>query len=72
MAAIETTRTPYGTLDLVARINTTVMSVVGSISNWNDARATRNVLVGLTDRELEDIGLVRGDIDMVANGASRF
>ncbi len=72
MTTIETTRTPYGTLDLVARINATLMSVVGAISNWNDARATRNALVGLSDRELDDIGLVRGDIDMVANGASRF
>jgi uncharacterized protein YjiS (DUF1127 family) len=72
MAAIETTRTPYGTLDLVARINTTIMSVVGAISSWNDVRATRNALVGLSDRELDDIGLVRGDIDIVANGTSRF
>lgn len=72
MTAIETTRTPYGTLDLVARINATLLSVAGSISSWNDARATRNALVGLSDRELDDIGLVRGDIDMVANGTSRF
>jgi uncharacterized protein YjiS (DUF1127 family) len=72
MAAIETTRTPYGTLDLVARINTTLVSVATTVSSWNDARATRNALAGLSDRELDDIGLVRGDIDMVANGSSRF
>ncbi|SEL11821.1 DUF1127 domain-containing protein [Roseovarius nanhaiticus] len=29
---------------------------------WNDARATRKALSALTDRELEDIGLTRGDV----------
>lgn len=72
MAAIETTRTPYGTLDLVARINATLTSVFGTIASWNDARATRKALSGLSDRELDDIGLARGDIDMVANSARRY
>lgn len=72
MAAIETTRTPYGTLDLVARINATITSLTGSISYWNAVRSTRNTLVGLTDRELDDIGLARGDIDRVARGINRF
>ena len=71
MAAIETTRTPYGTLDLVARINATLTSVFATLASWNDARVTRNALAGLSDRELDDIGLVRGDIDLVADGANR-
>jgi uncharacterized protein YjiS (DUF1127 family) len=33
------------------------------VSNWNDARVTRNALGKLSDRELDDIGLCRGDID---------
>ena len=33
---------------------------------WNDARVTRRALSGLSDHELEDIGLVRGDIDTIA------
>lgn len=33
---------------------------------WNDARMTRNALSQLTDRELDDIGLTRADIDRVA------
>ncbi|MEM8633123.1 MAG: DUF1127 domain-containing protein [Pseudomonadota bacterium] len=37
-----------------------------ALTNWNDARITRNALSGLTDRELEDIGLVRGDINDLA------
>ena len=72
MAAIETTRTPYGTLDLVARISAMLTSLAGSISYWNDVRLTRNTLVSLTDRELDDIGLTRGDIDDVASKAGRF
>ena len=72
MAAIETTRTPYGTLDLVARINAMLTSLAGSISYWNDVRLTRNALGALTDRELDDIGLTRGDFDRVANSAGRF
>ncbi|MBV1926185.1 MAG: DUF1127 domain-containing protein [Rhodobacteraceae bacterium] len=72
MAAIETTRTPYGTLDLVARISATLTSLAGSISYWNDIRTTRNTLAGLTDRELDDIGLARGDIASFAKRANHF
>lgn len=38
----------------------------GALIAWNDARATRKSLGALTDRELDDIGLVRGDIDWIA------
>lgn len=40
-------------------------TLVGVVSAWNDARITRNALSKLSDRELEDIGLCRGDIDLV-------
>jgi uncharacterized protein YjiS (DUF1127 family) len=33
------------------------------VGSWNDARVTRNALAKLSDRELDDIGLCRGDID---------
>ncbi|MEL7012731.1 MAG: DUF1127 domain-containing protein [Pseudomonadota bacterium] len=36
---------------------------VGAICAWNDARLTRKALAQLSDRELDDIGLERGDID---------
>jgi uncharacterized protein YjiS (DUF1127 family) len=35
---------------------------------WNDARVTRKALSQLSDRELDDIGLCRGDIDAIASG----
>lgn len=40
-----------------------------ALSAWKDARATRKALSALTDRELEDIGLTRADIDRVAKTA---
>lgn len=36
------------------------------IATWNDARVTRRELNRLTDRELDDIGLTRGDIERIA------
>ena len=41
--------------------------IVEMLISWNDRRATRNALAHLSDRELDDIGLNRGDIDRVAN-----
>lgn len=68
MAALDTTRTTIGSFGLVGRIGAYFASVVNAAVEWNDARVTRNTLSGLTDRELEDIGLCRGDIDVVADG----
>tara|TARA_R110002110_G_scaffold92355_7_gene240821 strand:- start:3191 stop:3367 length:177 start_codon:yes stop_codon:yes gene_type:complete len=50
----------------VSRISSFVASVFGNVVAWNDARVTRNALASLSDRELDDIGLIRGDIDVVA------
>ncbi len=43
-----------------------VSRIVNSFSAWNDARVTRNALAKLSDRELDDIGLTRSDIDFIA------
>lgn len=63
MAAYETTRpAPLGaatTFHLVQGFAT----IVATLRDWNDTRLTRNALAKLSDRELEDIGLCRGDID---------
>ena len=68
MAAYYVTRTTYDSHAFFGRIGTYLASVVGSVAAWNDARVTRNALASLSDRELDDIGLVRGDIDLVAEG----
>ena len=98
MAALDTSRTHFGSLstagligttftsmfgpnnvtdttpanaisvDLSERLGTVFTSVTGSLRAWNDARTTRNALNRLSDLELSDIGLSRGDIDKVALG----
>ncbi|MFK7753485.1 MAG: DUF1127 domain-containing protein [Sedimentitalea sp.] len=72
MAAFDTPRTSYGAHGLTGRISATLAAVTAAFVAWNDARATRNALSGLSDRELEDIGLIRGDIDLVAHGKDLF
>ncbi len=37
-------------------------AILGRIISWNDRRVTLKMLHRLTDRELYDIGLERGDI----------
>ncbi len=43
-----------------------VSSIVATVAAWNDARITRKALSKLSDRELDDIGLSRSDIDSIA------
>jgi len=50
---------------------TWVSSTIASIIVWNDQRVTRNSLSSLSDRQLEDIGLNRGDIDEIAQSVAR-
>ncbi|MCL7463722.1 MULTISPECIES: DUF1127 domain-containing protein [Paracoccaceae] len=45
-----------------------VTKLVAAILAWNDARVTRAALMKLSDRELDDIGISRGDIARVARG----
>jgi uncharacterized protein YjiS (DUF1127 family) len=42
-----------------------------SLQDWNDARITRKALSRLSARELDDIGLCRGDIDAIVNRTTR-
>lgn len=65
MAAYETSRTaPLGAISIFRLVQS--FSDVGStVRGWNDARITRKALGKLTDRELDDIGLCRGDIEMI-------
>lgn len=61
MAAIDTNRALGGTNSF--GMGSKILAV---LSAWNDARVTKNALNRLTDRELDDIGLCRGDIDTIA------
>ena len=65
MAAVETTRpAPLGAITTYRAI-TTVTNAFATLAAWNDARVTRKALNKLSDRELDDIGLCRGDIEFI-------
>ncbi|MDW4499515.1 DUF1127 domain-containing protein [Sulfitobacter sp. D35] len=66
MATFDTNTTNYATASAANRAARYVGDIIASVIAWNDARVTRNVLSALSDRELDDIGLTRGDIDSVA------
>lgn len=67
MAAYQTTRTaPLGAITTYRAIHL-VSSAFASVVAWNDARVTRNALGKLSDRELDDIGLCRGDIQAIGS-----
>lgn len=40
---------------------------LAAIAAWNDKRVTRRELSKLSDRELDDIGLCRADIDTIVD-----
>ena len=65
MAAIETSRpAPFGAIATYRALNS-LSNVLAALGAWNDARVTRKALSKLSDRELDDIGLCRGDIEML-------
>lgn len=70
MTVFDTTRTVSG-VSFGARVTLAISSFIGGLSAWNDARITRKSLSRLSARELDDIGLCRGDIDTIANRGRR-
>lgn len=66
MAAFDINR-PYAVSGSAARLGTIFVAAYSALAAWNDSRLTSKSLNSLTDRELDDIGLHRGDIDSVAN-----
>ncbi|CUH87572.1 hypothetical protein PH5382_01501 [Phaeobacter sp. CECT 5382] len=72
MAAFDTTRTTYGSTGPFGRIGTHFVSAAAAVIAWNDTRVSKNTLGSLSDRELADIGMCRGDIERVATGKTIF
>lgn len=50
----------------VNRFFGSIFAVAGDIRAWSDARRTHKALSRLSLRELDDIGLVPGDIDRIS------
>lgn len=72
MAAFDTSRTVSDSSILFGRVGTAICAVIAAVASWNDARVTRNALSALSDRELEDIGLSRGEIEQIAHQKAIF
>jgi uncharacterized protein YjiS (DUF1127 family) len=66
MAAFDTTRPMAFGTSFGSRLSKFVMNTFAAVAAWNDTRVTRSSLSKLTDRELDDIGLCRGDIEGLA------
>ncbi|MEL7115037.1 MAG: DUF1127 domain-containing protein [Pseudomonadota bacterium] len=63
MAHYVASRPVVATPGIGARLQKLFAGFVGFIADWNEARITRNELAKLSDHQLEDLGLTRGDID---------
>lgn len=65
MAAYETSRAaPFGAITVYRMVQVVVLTAE-TMKVWNSARITRKALNRLSNRELDDIGLCRGDIEMI-------
>ena len=71
MAAPQMTRpAPFGAINTY-RFVQLVDTGIATLKGWNDARVTRKALGKLSDHELDDIGLCRGDIETIG-ATTRF
>ena len=50
-------------VDVKAASEGPISRLIAAYSAWNENRVTRNVLSRLSDRELEDIGVTRAEIN---------
>ncbi len=62
MATFDTNRPTVDGVRFGASSGGFITTLFAKIIAWNDSRVTRNALSALSARELEDIGLSRGDL----------
>ena len=65
MATIETSRSAPLGASTVFRMVQRFTASGAAFQNWNSGRVTRKALAKLSNRELDDIGLCRSDIEMI-------
>ena len=63
MAVYDTTRANVAGLNLGGRVSYILTHLVSGFFVWNQTRQTKKVLSQLSNRELEDIGITRADLD---------
>jgi uncharacterized protein YjiS (DUF1127 family) len=61
---------PLGSITTFRAVSA-VERAAAAYKSWQDARATKAALNGLTGQQLADIGLTRGSIDAVARQLAR-
>ena len=71
MAAFDTTRALTEGRTFGATVTSFFVDMSASVAAWNDARITRKALRKLSLRELDDLGLIPGDIEDIAQGTFR-
>lgn len=69
MAAMDLIRPATPGLSVGGRITSKLQNVGTRFVAWREARQTAAQLYRLSDRELDDVGLSRGDIEKVARGS---
>lgn len=71
MASIAFDSRITGSAPTVRSILSGLMALPRMVHQWEMERQTRNALKRLSNKQLDDIGLVRGDIDTLTYGSLR-
>ncbi|MCY4152636.1 MAG: DUF1127 domain-containing protein [Aestuariivita sp.] len=66
MAVLDTARSSFVAINVLGSTSKTIGEILATIWEWNNIRLTRKALSRLSDRELDDIGVTRGDIETIA------
>ena len=61
MAMLLNTNPVQGRVTVLSFVTFKSLLLLKALMTWNTTRKTRNTLLSLSDRELTDIGLTRGD-----------
>ncbi|MEX0364650.1 DUF1127 domain-containing protein [Ruegeria sp. HKCCD8929] len=61
MATTANIHAPLGAVTVLHVVDA-IISAKTAVVSWNENRKTRKILAKLTDEQLDDIGLSRGDI----------
>lgn len=65
-ASVTSSAAPFGAISIFRSVQV-VTRAMTVFTAWNSARITRRSLGKLSDRELDDIGLCRGDIELIGH-----
>ena len=62
MVMLFTTNPVQGRVPVLSFLTFKALLVLNALVTWTTTRETRNTLLSLSNRELTDIGLTRGDV----------